>query len=380
MLRIGLTAMLRRRRWTVLLLLVAGLEACAAMILCTLTMRQEAALEQTMDDTVISCVITDANGRNQDKLHMPTGFVDLLCGLRHERGYYQDEFVSNVRAKASVGLLTPADCTMVCLLTPDSDYALTAAGGGSMTLLDGWDASVFRGDRAVCVIPQGFAAGGETLTVHNGSFSLKMQIIGTHTGPANCIYCPFHAMDFHDGMSYLIAADSCSFEIRDARRLEEAKGSLYSVFARPDPNDRSSLRPAYGVRINDELFQSTLAELRGNLRTLRRIIPVLLVIGGAVGFFAAYLSTRSRLREYAVMRCLGMTRGRVFRVTFAEQLALGLVGGVLGSVSGIVIGGGFTLRMLLFALGGIAAFLIGTALSVSRVTRINVMKLMKTEE
>lgn len=55
------------------------------MVLCMLAARQESALEKTIDNTVIPCVVTDAYGLNQDNLHMATGFVDLLCGLRHER-------------------------------------------------------------------------------------------------------------------------------------------------------------------------------------------------------------------------------------------------------------------------------------------------------
>ena len=85
------SAMMRRKRWTILLILIALLETGAAMVLCMLAARQESALEKTIDNTVIPCVVTDAYGLNQDNLHMATGFVDLLCGLRHERGYYQDE-------------------------------------------------------------------------------------------------------------------------------------------------------------------------------------------------------------------------------------------------------------------------------------------------
>lgn len=181
------SAMMRRKRWTILLILIALLETGAAMVLCMLAARQESALEKTIDNTVIPCVVTDAYGLNQDNLHMATGFVDLLCGLRHERGYYQDEYVENVRAKASIKLINPKGYTMVCLLTPDSDYTLTAAGGGSITLFDGWDASVFSGDSKVCVIPWQLAGDGEYIEIDNGNFSVNLRVIGTHTGPANNI-------------------------------------------------------------------------------------------------------------------------------------------------------------------------------------------------
>lgn len=374
------SAMMRRKRWTILLILIALLETGAAMVLCMLAARQESALEKTIDTTLIPCVVTDAYGLNQDNLHMATGFVDLLCGLRHERGYYQDEYVENVRAKASIKLINPKGYTMVCLLTPDSDYTLTAAGGGSITLFDGWDASVFSGDSKVCVIPWQLAGDGEYIEIDNGNFSVNLRVIGTHTGPANNIYCPFHAMDFHDGQSYMVTADACSFDIKDARRLDEAKAALYEVFADLSTADQSGIRPAFAVRINDDILRNTLEEIRGNIRTLHLLVPVLLFIEGAVSFFAAYLSTQSRLREYAVMRCLGMTRGRIFRLTFCEYFTLAIVGAAFGTVTGIAITGTLSPQMLLYGAGAVSAFMIGTSMSISRITRINVMMLMKTEE
>ena len=56
------SAMMRRKRWTILLILIALLETGAAMVLCMLAARQESALEKTIDNTVIPCVVTDAYG------------------------------------------------------------------------------------------------------------------------------------------------------------------------------------------------------------------------------------------------------------------------------------------------------------------------------
>lgn len=306
-----------------------------------------------------------------------TVYADGVLGIDL---YYQDEYVENVRAKASIKLINPKGYTMVCLLTPDSDYTLTAAGGGSITLFDGWDASVFSGDSKVCVIPWQLAGDGEYIEIDNGNFSVNLRVIGTHTGPANNIYCPFHAMDFHDGQSYMVTADACSFDIKDARRLDEAKAALYEVFADLSTVDQSGIRPAFAVRINDDILRNTLEEIRGNIRTLHLLVPVLLFIEGAVSFFAAYLSTQSRLREYAVMRCLGMTRGRIFRLTFCEYFMLAIVGAAFGTVTGIAITGTLSPQMLLYGAGAVSAFMIGTSMSISRITRINVMMLMKTEE
>lgn len=144
----------------------------------------------------------------------------------------------------------------------------------------------------MCVIPWQLAGDGEYIEIDNGNFSVNLRVIGTHTGPANNIYCPFHAMDFHDGQSYMVTADACSFDIKDARRLDEAKAALYEVFADLSTVDQSGIRPAFAVRINDDILRNTLEEIRGNIRTLHLLVPVLLFIEGAVSFFAAYLSTQ----------------------------------------------------------------------------------------
>ncbi len=376
---VTISAMKRRKRWTALLLCIALLEACAAMVLCMLTERQEAALDKTVNETVISCVVTRTNGTRQDDLHMLSSSVDLLLGRRHDEGYYQDEYIKNVRAVAKVNLFSPSDFTMFCIMSPDSAPAFTEVEGGKMTLFEGWDESVFMSDQEVCVIPVGYPCEEDYLEIRTADFTKRLKIIGTHTGPGNGFYCPFYTMRVNDGITTTLFVDSCSFEIRETRLLEEARKSLYEVFVKPDINNAPSAM-TFGLRIEDGIFQRTMAEIRGNIRTLQILLPALLLIGGAVGFFAAYLSTQSRLREYAVMRCLGMTRGKIFMAAFEEHLVLALAGAALGIILGIVINSTLTLRMLLYCIGGIAAFLIGTALSVSRVTRINVMKLMKTEE
>ena len=370
--------MLRRTRWTILLVSIVLFEVCAGAVLCTLISRQEAALDQTVDETVIHCVVTSTQGTKQDHLNVTIGTVNRLLGLDHERGFYQDKYVKNVRSKIRIELTNPANYSIVCILSADSDPALTPIEGGELTLFDGWDESVFMSDEAVCIVPQGFPTDGE-LEIETTTFPIRLTVIGTHTGPKNTIYCPFYTVQYANGMTYSFTADSCSFDIRDTRKVEEAKASLYEMFVKPDiQNSPGSI--TYGVRIEDDLFQSTVTALNSSIKTLRFLLPVLLLIGVAVGFFASYLSTRSRLKEYAVMRCLGMRRGEVLCFALSEQLMIALVGGILGFAVGTAINGTFSLRMLLYGLGGIAAFLIGTALSASRITWINVMQLMKTEE
>jgi putative ABC transport system permease protein len=52
------------------------------------------------------------------------------------------------------------------------------------------------------------------------------------------------------------------------------------------------------------------------------------------------MSIRERTREVAVLKTLGFTRGTILSLFVGEAVALALVGGILGSLAGFLIGGG----------------------------------------
>ena len=72
------------RRWVASLLLVAVAAAgtVSAIILNGLILRQEEALENTIENTVISCTVTDPMGTIGGKLGMFSNFVEMLDGGR----------------------------------------------------------------------------------------------------------------------------------------------------------------------------------------------------------------------------------------------------------------------------------------------------------
>ena len=52
------------------------------------------------------------------------------------------------------------------------------------------------------------------------------------------------------------------------------------------------------------------------------IEPVIRRLGEiqCIGFFASYMTTRSRRKEFAVMRCLGMNQRKIFAIVFLMAL------------------------------------------------------------
>ena len=151
------------------------------------------------------------------------------------------------------------------------------------------------------------------------------------------------------------------------------------MFADPDQGQLGD-GLTYGVVVQDETYTASMEEFQANLAMLRLLLPVLTVLCGGIGFFGGYLATRGRLTEFAVMRCLGMKRQRVFGLVFGEQLLLAVLGTVLGGTAGCLLEGALAAGAMGRAGLVLAAFLAGGAVAAVRVTRVNLMKLLKAAE
>lgn len=374
----------RRRRASALLALVAAIATFSVLVLHNLTSRQEKALTQTIADTTIQCVVTDAKGSGTNNLQMFSAFVEMLMGYRHERDCYLDTYVKNVRALNRSDLDWPKGYTLRRILSIDSDSALSDASGAAVILDEGWTEEVFQTNANVCLVPQGMETqtsddGTEWLSVQFGGSTVEMQVVGRITGgPANSIYCPFF-MPLEKGTSVAFLVESCSFDIRDNRTLQESKEAIYQYFVEPKLGNRID-GLTFGVLVQDEAYLNMLSEIKANVALLRMLLPILLILGGCIGFFACYLTTHGRIKEFAVMRCLGIKRRTVFFLVFEEQMILSLLGTVLGLCGGFLLEHAFYAAAMIRVGMMAGLFLAGTAIAALQLTSVNVMKLMKVED
>lgn len=382
---VTLAAMWRRRTACILLVAVMALSVFAAVTLQDLAARQSAAMDETVKNTRIHCVVTDARGTGSDNLQMISAFVDMLMGMRHERGCYLDEYVRNVRAKSTLPLENLKDVFLCRILSFDSDRDLSETTGVRIELEDGWTEEVLLTRERVCLIPNGMPThsgpgGLPFVTVTAIGVSVDLQVIGTVYGSVgNTIWAPFYMQRLEEGVTESFFVDSCTFDIRDNARLEECRAAIYETFVKPDlTNTFDGL--AYGVLVQDEIYLATLSELRSNLSMLRILIPLLMVLCGGIGFLSAYLATRGRVREFAVMRCLGMRQRAIFAQVFGEQALLAVLGAAIGGLAGLLVDGAVSPAALGRAALLLAVFLTGAAAANWNVTRVNVMRLMKVEE
>ncbi len=377
---VTLAALIRRWVASLLLLTVTAASAFSAMVLLNLTARQETALNYTIENTTISCTVTDAKGTDSGNLQMLSAFVEMLEGRRRGRGCYLDDYVKNVRAKGETPLETPKEMVLRRILSVDSDPALAAVEGASVSFLEGWTEAALRGVEQICLVPSHMAVEDGYITVSAAvEGAVRLKVIGTvSNGPSGVIYCPFF-MPWTDGTSYAFPTDSCSFDIRDNRKLEESKAYIYEWFVQPNlTNQTDGL--TFGVLVHDETYWKNIHEIQANLSMLRLLLPALMILCGCIGFFASFLATRGRTKEFAVMRCIGMGRIKIFGLVMGELIFLAFLGSLLGVAGGILLEGSAQLRSLLYAALMTGIFLLGSAVAALRITSVNVMKLMKVED
>lgn len=381
----GVTLRAMGRRWVASLLLVAVAAAGAfsAMVLQNLTVRQETALNNTIANTTISCMVTDVKGTGSSSLQMPSKNVEFLEGFyRDSEGIecYLDDYVKNVRAMSTQELDRPRGMMLRRILSLDSDPALSPVEGASVQFYDGWTEEAFRGREQVCLVPVDMATedGYMNISMYFEE-PVRLKIIGTVMGgPNNVIYCPFH-MPYQEGTFVWFYTDSCSFDIRDNFKLEESREYLYQWFVEPALSNQWN-GETFGLLIQDETYQKNIGEIQGNLSMLRLLLPVLIVLCGGIGIFASFLATRGRTKEFAVMRCIGMRKSRIFGLVMAENTVLALIGLLLGMAGGVLLEGTIRISALLHAAVMTGVFLLGSAIATLRITNVNVMKLMKVED
>lgn len=374
-------AVLRRRATALLLVLTVAVGTCAAVVLQGLMRRQEEERLRVCEETVITCAVTDVNGGRRDSLGLPDTVLARLLGRNDPEDNRFPEVIENVRAITEFPIDLPEESLVRGIVSVASDPALTADEGGSVTFYDGWDESALLTDQRLCLIPEGLQTelrdGTEVVHVVSEAFDTDLQVIGTYRGGGGYLYCPFY-IRWRDDETSLRFAKNCSFDIRDNFRLEETKQRLFGYFVEASV-DREFDGTRYGVVVQDDLYLATLKHIAENLRTLRVLLPVLLALFCALGFFVSSLSARGRKREFAVMRCLGMKRGRMVFLIFSEQLLLAIPSGVVGFLCGAAIGG-LQWKSVWNAAALLVLFLAGSAVSALCVTKVSVMKLMRSEE
>ncbi|MBR4062222.1 MAG: ABC transporter permease [Clostridia bacterium] len=246
------------------------------------------------------------------------------------------------------------------------DKRLLPEYGCEITWYEGYDESIFKGDEAVCLIPEDMA---KPRFYNNGKdeavlyfeyelvqygkvvryreYNCTLKIVGTYTaGDEKSIYCPVPIVEqvmseFEDDpMIY-----SMSATIADNRRLDEFREKMSLCFVEPSPDAKmipwgdylysNSLKSVqeyykYALDINDENLFDLSSILEDSIKFNQTVTIFVVALSVVAGFLVGFLMIRRRKREIMLMRMVGESNARVYVGFALEQMICIILGIAIG--------------------------------------------------
>lgn len=374
----------RRANVTVIFIAVVFVGIISSCALQMVLARQTAAREDLIVNTDINCLILDAKGMNQNNLGMSSDLVEKLI-FEDENGSGLYKYVKKLNANAKLSVSAPTDVSFKRIYSLASDEALSELNGARVEFYDGWSEEVLTTNELVCIVPNDYATeinsdGVEVVNIltYRVNEPKELKVIGKSFGVSDVIYVPLFIKMGSENLKETIIIQSCSFAIKDNMQLDETKTQLFKEFVHPNLLNTNNGYD-FGLIVQDEIYQKTMLEIDKNISMMEFIIPIILILMGIIGFMTSFLTTKMKRKEFAVMRCLGMKRYKVFGIVFKEQLISVVIGAIPSAIIGCFFYGNImTVLISVFTVSGI--FLLGATISTIHVTSVNVMELMKVED
>ena len=277
-----------------------------------------------------------------------------------------------------------------------------SGGGATAQWMDGCDESILAGsadDEAGFVVSTDFMAKndlhpGDVIRVffYSGrsgpswSGSMEAPVVGSYVKQGRqdniylplALYCDISKMPLSDdaedfkALRYY-AFDSVSFTLSDTAGIWDFKQSLEDIgFAQVGASRGGR---TYLV-LDDQTLLTLVGKLKQQMRFSDMLYPLLYALALLCGFLSAFLITRSRQSEIAIMRAMGAKRGRAFACVFLE-LAL-LVS--LGAAAGLLLRPGSPPLGAALTGAYVAVSLAGCALSLALMNRGIALAMLHEEE
>lgn len=330
-----------RRPWLSLCSLVLSLVLCLLMsYLSQYRQGQAEQLQATKDSFDILCVVTNLQGSISTDLKIEddvqafvldaeNGLGSLIRDVRMTKRFeYESADIVFEYMWSAPGLIgvTSERCAQVL----DSD-----AGGVVTYLTDGF----YESDDNICIVSQMTyqQLQSETLSLaikdpvsflswhspDRTERTLEFRIVGYYTGGGGDIYIPYETSQrLSREICGVGGCDAISFLAADNEGLEHLLDKASAMFRSVNPLVGNNKSSALAITIHDEQYRATVAALEQNIQRTTYLLPLMLLVSLSVGFLVSFLSTRGENRTYALMRSLGMTRGRLFGSILREQLLL----------------------------------------------------------
>lgn len=185
----------------------------------------------------------------------------------------------------------------------------------------------------------------------------------------------------HIPEGFVFKYDFFSFTLKDASKLDEfkafAKEAGYGSISR-DNESYGEMR--LSLVIDDARLTASVNNIQRHIDYMTILNIVLYVLSAIISFVLAYLMTKSRRKDLAMMRSMGAGYLKTFNTFFLEQALLFLLGCVVSIGLVYFINGGFSLYQLMYLGGYALCCLAGITVSIVFMNRVDVLKLLSGRE
>ncbi len=207
-----------------------------------------------------------------------------------------------------------------------------------------------------------------------GSMDMK-EYIGDGAAPG--IILPLGTVRESFGQAGIdFTADSASFSVIDPFQLNEFKKEMHDLNLLSVIAAAEFKYDGNALTVRDETFIQAAERLEESLALLTGMAPLFVVIVAFIGYITAYLLIQNRRAEYAIMRSLGMSRGRCFRIFFTEHFMVELAGCMLGSILSLSFMAVNPEVMVSVIVVFLLFYLTGTAVALLTLNRLSVMAVL----
>lgn len=371
-----------RRPWLSLLSLVIAAALCVTLCYLTGYLRRERErMDRTRSAYEILCLVSDTRGTKTDDLGMTHFFTDFLLDEESGLGSYIKEPRLTKRFTYQADKLAG---DLLGVSRAECAAALSDAVADESFIPEGF----YEQTDYVCLVPKAMydQYAGQPLTLeltdpkgatpqygpNNGKGTKDFTVVGWHSGQESVIYMPYPASQLlAQTLSGFGTTDSASFLLADNNSLEQMLEAAKEWFSPVQPGVYVPQGSRFGLIIRNEQYKATMAAMEQNIRRLQYLLPLIAVLSLAAGFLVGFLATRSEARVYALMRTLGMTRGRLLGTTLLEQLILPLLAALA-----VGAGMGAPLPAAVF----LACHAVGCAIAIFRAVRVAPAAILREQE
>ena len=200
--------------------------------------------------------------------------------------------------------------------------------------------AAWKRDRAGCIVDDELARKmgwkvGDHIIIQGATFpvDLELTIRGIFTPPAPTTSIYYNQKYVEEAVSYL-KGETGFFTI-----LAKSPQDVGKIGPEVDEMFRNSPQPTKTE--TEKQFQLGFVAMLGNVKAF--ILSICAAVVFAILLVSANtmaMSIRERTREVAVLKTLGFTRRTILSLFVGEAVTLALIGGILGSLAGVVLGGG----------------------------------------